>query len=185
MTSAPQHQKNSPLVLVNEHDEVIGYEDKMTAHQQGILHRAFSVMLYRTCAQGTEILLQQRAQSKYHCPGLWSNTCCSHPFPNEATQDAAIRRLDEELNIHTALTLQHLGHFIYKTPCDNNLIEHELDHVYSGVYSDTLPQFNAKEVQAIKWMSLDDYAKDLTQNPHLYTPWSTPLLKHLNTQQWF
>jgi isopentenyl-diphosphate delta-isomerase len=153
------------VILVNPEDRAIGRMEKMAAHEQGILHRAFSVFLFNDQSQ---MLLQQRAHSKYHSPSLWTNACCSHPKPGEDTDAAARRRLFEELNI--ACNVDHMYHFVYKADVGNGLIEHELDHVFSGVYNE-LPEFNTDEVEAVKFVSLDWLNEDVDENPDAYTAW--------------
>lgn len=153
------------VVLVNEADEVLGSMEKMQAHQEGKLHRAFSVFIFNS---NGEMLIHQRALSKYHSPGLWTNTCCSHPRPEEAYIDGANRRLMEEMGMRCELSPAF--HFIYKCSFDNDLIEHELDHVFTGV-SDQTPAPNKEEVHTWKYMSVEDVLKDIKHNPDNYTPW--------------
>ncbi len=153
------------VILVNEQDEVIGLMPKLEAHQLGALHRAFSVFIFNSKG---EILLQQRALHKYHSAGLWSNTCCSHPLPNETTQEAAQRRLKEEMGLKTNLTF--LYSFIYKEPLENNLTEHELDHVFFGV-TDDIPQINLDEVMEWTYSSKEEVLTDILQAPAKYTIW--------------
>ena len=156
---------NDQVVLVNENDVEIGLMPKLEAHQLGLLHRAFSVFIFNTKG---ELLLQQRAMGKYHSEGLWSNTCCSHPLPGETTSDAAIRRLDEEMGI--SATLNFLFSFTYNAGLDNDLTEHELDHVFWGV-SDDLPVINTSEVEDYKYIAIPELRKDIKENPALYTEW--------------
>lgn len=139
--------------------------EKMEAHEKGLLHRAFSVFIFNS---KKELLLQQRALSKYHSPGLWTNTCCSHPRPAEETDVAALRRLQEEMGMKAPL--KHMTGFIYKTSFDNGLTEHEYDHIYTGKSEDT-PKINSEEVNAFKWMHLDDIKSDLKSHPEAYTYW--------------
>lgn len=153
------------VILVNENDEPLGLMEKLEAHQQGILHRAFSVFLFNS---KNEMLLQQRAASKYHCPLLWTNTCCSHPRENESNLAAAERRLNEEMGLKTDLS--HAFHFIYKAEFSNGLIEHELDHVFVGI-SDTPPIINPEEVNDFKYVSCEWITQDIDANPSMYTPW--------------
>lgn len=153
------------VILVNEHDDEIGYMPKLEAHQKGVLHRAFSVFVFNTKG---EILLQQRALGKYHSEGLWSNTCCSHPLPHESTHSGAVRRLQEEMGLQTSLTF--LYSFLYHAKLDNELTEHELDHVFWGI-SDHEPIINTSEVSNYKYMTVEDLKTDLAQNPAKYTEW--------------
>ena len=118
------------LILVNNKDEQVGTMEKMEAHRKALLHRAFSVFIFNTKG---EMLLQQRAMSKYHSPGLWTNACCSHPRPGETTIAAAQRRLKEELGF--VVPLQKAFDFIYTASFDNGLTENEFDHVFTGVYN--------------------------------------------------
>ena len=121
------------MILVNERDEQTGTIEKMEAHRKALLHRAFSIFIFNTKG---EMLLQQRAMGKYHSPGLWTNTCCSHPRPGEDVEAAAGRRLKEEMGIDTPL--HKIFDFIYRTEFDNGLTEFEFDHVYTGVYNGQL-----------------------------------------------
>jgi isopentenyl-diphosphate Delta-isomerase len=154
------------MILVNEQDEQIGIMPKTAAHQQGVLHRAFSVFLFD---DNGDMILQRRALDKYHSPGLWTNACCSHPSPNESLLDAANRRLQEELGI--AVPMQKAFSFIYKADVQNGLIEHELDHVFIGTYNGELVEFNKEEVAEIKIISAENLNIDLQNNPELYTAW--------------
>lgn len=153
------------LILVDSEDQEIGVMEKMEAHEKGLLHRAFSILLFN--AKG-ELLLQQRAQEKYHSPGLWTNTCCSHPRPKETTEDAAHRRLLEEMGMKAELNKAF--HFTYRAALDHGLIEHEIDHVFIG-YTDDTPQINTSEVMAFKWIRLEDIQIDIQKNPNRYTAW--------------
>ena len=117
------------VILVNSNDEPIGLMPKMEAHEKALLHRAFSVFVING---NNELMLQQRALQKYHSPGLWTNTCCSHQRDGEKNIEAGLRRLQEEMGFETPL--EYLFNFIYKAPFDNGLTEHELDHVMLGRY---------------------------------------------------
>jgi isopentenyl-diphosphate delta-isomerase len=168
------------LILVNEQDKEIGYLDKFSVHQKGILHRAFSVFVFNS---GNEILLQQRADDKYHSPGLWSNTCCSHPRPGEETISAAKRRLKEEMHIECALELRF--NFTYEFEFPNGLKEHEFDHVFFG-RSNNLPTPDPAEVKSWKYMNFQDLEVNISQQPQNYTAWlkiCLPKVKeHLQSQ---
>ena len=153
------------VILVDALDNAIGIMEKMEAHKKGSLHRAFSVFIFNDKG---EILLQQRALSKYHSAGLWTNTCCSHPRPNENTLDAANRRLMEEMGIKCEL--RHKSQFIYKTSFDNGLIEHEFDHVFFG-NSNKNPIINKEEVESYVWMDEKKIISDIKNNPNKYTSW--------------
>lgn len=153
------------VILVDTADNPIGRMPKMEAHEKGVLHRAFSIFIVN---ERRELLLQQRALSKYHSPGLWTNTCCSHQREGETTLDAANRRLMEEMGMEAPM--KELFSFIYKAPFDNGLTEHELDHVLLGE-SDLAPVVNPEEVADWKWVALDTLAADLPRQPELYTAW--------------
>ena len=153
------------VILVNEQDDVIGRAEKLEAHKNGLLHRAFSVFVFN---DNEELLLQQRAHHKYHSPGLWTNTCCSHPRPDEVTIEAARRRCLEEMGI--VITLKEIFSFVYKVDFENGLTEHEYDHVYIGTYNKD-PYINKDEVNAFKWASTSNIKKDLLANPNHYTVW--------------
>mgnify|MGYP000577569105 FL=1 len=159
------------VVLVDEQDQVIGQLEKMEAHRSGLLHRAFSVLIFNTKG---ELLLQQRAAHKYHSPLLWTNTCCSHQRPGESNLAAAARRLKEEMGMETQLV--EAFSFIYKAKLDQGLTEHELDHVLFG-YTNQNPVINTDEVEAYKWISINDLLHDLENSPETYTAWFKILLK--------
>lgn len=153
------------VILVNEEDQPIGQMEKMEAHQKGLLHRAFSVLIFNSKDQ---VLLQKRASSKYHSGSLWTNTCCSHPRPGETVLYAANRRLMEEMGMTADLTERF--HFIYKTDLDNDLVEHELDHVLVG-QSDDLPKLNSDEAEDFKYIDLETLKQELNSSPENYTVW--------------
>lgn len=153
------------VVLVNEQDEELGLMPKMEAHEKGVLHRAFSIFLFN---DQQELLLQRRASTKYHSPGLWTNTCCSHPRENESVLEAAHRRLFEEMGI--SAELEQKFSFIYHAKLDKNLIEHELDHVVMGSFNGE-PTINLSEVEAWKYISIEMLNTDVKANPNNYTEW--------------
>ena len=153
------------VILVDTNDEPLGLMDKMAAHEQALLHRAFSVFVLN---DKNEVMLQQRASHKYHSPLLWTNTCCSHQRAGESNIQAGKRRLEEEMGFKT--DLKELFHFIYKAPFDNGLTEHELDHVMIG-YSNQEPKINPDEVESWKWMKIEDIKKDMEIHPEIYTIW--------------
>jgi isopentenyl-diphosphate delta-isomerase type 1 len=163
-----------PIILVDEQDHEVGYGEKLDVHRQALLHRAFSVFIYRHQPAGIEILLQQRQHDKYHCGGLWTNTCCSHPRPGETVVAAAQRRLYEEMGLKIPLTA--VGHFIYKAAFANGLTEHELDHVMVGHYDGSALKIDAEEVAAYQWKNLDELLRELEQPAPQYTPWLKPAL---------
>ena len=163
------------VVLVDAQDKQIGIEEKMLAHKQGKLHRAFSIMLYRfNAANKLEVLLQQRSRAKYHTPLIWANSCCSHPRENESILAAAKRKLLQELNISVQLKL--IGNFIYRAEFGNGLIEHEYDHVLVGQYADEVNNFNLDEVAATKWLEPHIVLQDMQLNPEQYVPWLAKVL---------
>ncbi|MAN58213.1 MAG: isopentenyl-diphosphate delta-isomerase [Flavobacteriaceae bacterium] len=153
------------VVLVNERDEKIGLMPKQEAHIKGLLHRAFSVFVLN---DKNELMIQQRALHKYHSPGLWTNTCCSHQRDGETTLAAGKRRLQEEMGFTTQL--KETTSFIYKAPFDNGLTEHEYDHILIGAYNDS-PNINPDEVASWKWMALEDIKNDMKAQPNAYTAW--------------
>lgn len=153
------------VILVNENDEKVGLMPKMEAHEKGLLHRAFSIFIFN---EKNELLLQQRALEKYHSPGLWTNTCCSHQRDGESSLEAGTRRLEEEMGFTT--DLKETTSFIYKAPFDNGLTEHELDHILIGRF-DGVPKINENEVAAWKWVPLEAVKEDFHVNPHQYTAW--------------
>ena len=157
--------KEEAVILVNEFDEAIGQMEKMEVHRKGLLHRAFSIFIFD--AKG-RMLLQQRAAAKYHGALLWTNTCCSHPFPNEEVKQAACRRLKEEMGFEAPL--RHLFSFIYQAGVENGLIEHELDHVFAGIYEkDIFP--NPFEVADFKYVTMDSLEKEILDEPEKFTTW--------------
>ena len=153
------------VILVDVNDTQIGVMEKMEAHQMGLLHRAFSVFIFNSKG---EMLLQQRAISKYHSGGLWTNACCSHPFPEEATIQAAQRRLKEELGFENPI--EKVGDFVYKADFDNGLTEHEFDHIFAGEYEGKI-NFNKAEVMDICYKDLQEISHSLQTHPQKYTPW--------------
>ncbi len=153
------------VILVNDRDEQIGLMEKIEAHQKGLLHRAFSVFIFN---KNKELMLQQRAVNKYHSPGLWTNTCCSHQREGESSIKAGMRRLEEEMGFTT--DLEDKVSFIYKAPFDNGLTEHELDHVLIGNYNGS-PSINKNEVESWKWMPIESVKEDIVKSPEIYTEW--------------
>ncbi|MEM5565560.1 isopentenyl-diphosphate Delta-isomerase [Psychroserpens sp. AS72] len=153
------------VILVNDNDEQIGTMPKLEAHEKAVLHRAFSVFIFN---DQNELMLQQRAKHKYHSPLLWTNTCCSHQREGESNLQAGKRRLMEEMGF--VVDLEETISFIYKAPFDNGLTEHEFDHVMVGHFNDE-PIINPEEVEAWKWMPLEDVKGDIELHPELYTAW--------------
>jgi isopentenyl-diphosphate delta-isomerase len=168
------------LILVDEQDNPVGTCEKMEAHRKGLLHRAFSVFIFD--AQG-RMLLQQRALSKYHSGGLWTNACCSHPFPGEDNLTAATRRLQEELGFTTSL--RKAFDFYYRASFDNGLTEHEFDHVFVGQYEGAL-EVNPQEVMDYCFLSLEEIENQLETRPDRYTEWfkiAFPRLRNWKQEQ--
>jgi isopentenyl-diphosphate delta-isomerase len=153
------------VILVNEKDEQIGLMEKIEAHEKALLHRAFSVFVFN---EKGETMIQQRALSKYHSPGLWTNTCCSHQREGETNIQAGKRRLQEEMGFST--DLKDTISFIYKAPFDNGLTEHEFDHILVGKFEGE-PNLNPDEVADWKWISLEEVEKDMQERPDIYTEW--------------
>ncbi len=162
------------VVLVDEKDNKIGIEEKLQAHKDGLLHRAFSIFVFNSKG---ELLLQQRAKEKYHCGSLWTNTVCSHPRDNETYEKAVHRRLVEEMGFDCELEKRFC--FIYKAKFDNGLTEHEYDCVFVGKY-DKEPIPNPFEVMDYKWISIENLKKDVEKNPTHYTPWIKIILEKSN-----
>jgi isopentenyl-diphosphate delta-isomerase len=153
------------VVLVDADDVEIGTVEKMRAHLDGALHRAFSVFVFDRVGR---MLLQRRAADKYHSGGLWSNTCCSHPRPGEDAAAGALRRLDEEMgfrcDLHSAFT------FVYHADVGMGLTEHEYDHVFVGRF-DGAPQPNPAEVEGWRWADVDDLRAEMDAHPERFTFW--------------
>jgi isopentenyl-diphosphate delta-isomerase len=161
------------VTLVNNSDEELGTMDKLLAHVQGRLHRAFSVLIYN---EEGELMLQQRAFHKYHSAGLWTNTCCSHPRPGEPLSEAAARRLKEEMGLTCELTLE--NKFIYHCAFDDDgeLYEHELDYIFVGI-TNSSPHVNAEEVANWKWISITQLNEEVTSHPENFTFWFKEIIK--------
>ena len=154
------------VILVDHNDKAIGYEEKLKAHQNGgKLHRAISIFIFN---KKGETMLQQRAETKYHGGGLWSNTVCSHPRKGETPVQAAHRRLKEEMGFDCEM--HEVFGFEYEAKMDKELTEHEYDHVIFGWY-DKNPKPNPEEVQDWKWVKLDELKKGLQKTPKNFTPW--------------
>ena len=160
------------VILVDEKDTHVGVMEKLEAHQKGVLHRAFSIVLFDSRGK---ILLQQRAPEKYHSGGLWTNTCCSHPRPDESIEAATSRRLREEMGIETSLEFRYK--FIYKAQL-GDLIEHEYDHVFTGKFDGT-PDVNPDEVANWKFVSPSDILEDIEKSPTRYSAWFQMIMHQL------
>ena len=161
------------VILVSENDEAIGEADKLEVHRSGQLHRAFSVLVLD---DNGSVLLQRRADSKYHSPGLWSNTCCGHPRPGERTVDAARRRLEEEMGF--TCDLAPLTTFTYQTDLAGDLVEHELDHVFVGRTTET-PNPDETEVGAWRWAEVAELNRWTQERPQEFTAWFPTVLESL------
>lgn len=158
------------VILVDKTDKEIGREDKMKVHQEGKLHRAFSIFIFN---KKGELLLQKRVKSKHHSAGLWSNTCCSHPRPNYKLKEEAERRLREEMGIET--DLKEIFSFIYKAKW-GKMIEYEFDHIFIGKF-DRNPHLNEKEAEDWQWIGQKELREDIKKNPEKYTYWFKKILK--------
>jgi isopentenyl-diphosphate delta-isomerase len=153
------------VILIDENDNMIGVCEKMSAHEQALLHRAFSVFIFN---DNGEMLLQKRALTKYHSAGLWTNTCCSHPRPGEETMQAAKRRLQEEMGF--TCPIKKAFHFVYRSDFENGLAEHEYDHVFIGTYQGTF-SINPAEVMEYAYLPLQVIKEKLISHPQLFTVW--------------
>jgi len=153
------------VILVDERDTAVGIMEKMEVHQKALLHRAFSVFIFNDKG---EMLLQKRAEKKYHSGGLWTNACCSHPQPGEDTMESANKRLREEMGFNTALHKAFT--FVYKAPFENGLTEHEYDHVFVGSFNGLIKP-NPAEVEDYCYQSLDELKQSLQTHPHHFTAW--------------
>lgn len=160
------------VILVDVNDNAIGTMEKMEAHYKGVLHRAFSILIFNTKG---EMLIQKRADTKYHSAGLWTNACCSHPKPGEPLEVSAKERLKHEMGVDANVAFSHK--FIYRTELNDDLVEHELDHVFIGTF-DGQPKINPEEVADWKYVNFQDLRKDVQMNPQNYTPWFRLILNH-------
>lgn len=171
-----QSEIRDKVVLVTEDLQVIGEMDKLEAHQKGVLHLAFSVFIFNSKG---ELLIHQRAAHKYHGANLWTNTCCSHPQLKEDIAVSAQQRLSYEMGLTCSIT--EVFSFIYNTPVENNLIEHEYDFVYVG-YTDQNPVINPEEVQAYVWVEPTKLLHDIEENPSKYTYWFKKIIHEVLTR---
>ena len=163
------------VILVDKNDNELGTMEKLEAHRKSVLHRAISVFIVNSKG---EWLLQKRTSSKYHSGGLWTNSCCSHPYPGEKNIQAANRRLMEEMGL--SAELREIFHFVYREKLDNGYSEHELDHVFMGI-SDDKPDANISEVENWKFISFAELENDINCNPEKYTVWFRKLYTRVNT----
>lgn len=163
------------VILVDEADREIGFAEKLAAHRAGgRLHRAFSIVLFNSRG---DMLLQKRADAKYHFGGLWTNACCGHPRRGEAVRDAARRRLREELGVETEL--HEAFSFVYSaSDRRSGLTEREFDHVFVGTFEGQ-PRPDPEEIDAVRWIACDELARDVARRPERYTPWFSRLVERL------
>ncbi len=161
------------VVLVNEIDIPQGTMEKMQAHLNGSLHRAFSIFLFN---EKEELLIHKRASEKYHSGGLWTNTCCSHPRPDEKVEEAAHRRLWEEMGLKT--DLKPLFHRIYQLEVGQGLVEHEYDHVFTGRFNG-IPAPDPAEVEEWCFKDLESLRSDMAAHPESYTSWFLLLMQQI------
>ncbi|MEY8200594.1 MAG: isopentenyl-diphosphate Delta-isomerase [Colwellia sp.] len=165
------HSDTTQVILVDGSDNTIGLAEKNSAHADGLLHRAFSIFIFNDKG---EMLIQQRADEKYHSGGLWANSCCGHPEENELTKNAAERRLQQELGFSVTLTWHNA--FIYRQKVSEQMAEHEYVHLYSGVFNQN-PDFNENEVQGIKWIQWSKLQQLMIQYEELFSAWFVHYLK--------
>lgn len=165
------------IIIVDKFDKEIGKIEKMEAHHKGILHRAFSILVFNSKNQ---LLLQKRSLKKYHSPGLWTNTCCSHPKYGEELGEAIHRRLREEMGF--TCELKEIFSFIYKIELEKDLFENEYDHVFIGRYDGEVIA-NEDEVDDFKWVNINEIKNDILENPELYTYWFKCLMDREENQR--
>lgn len=170
------------VILVDQDDNPIGTAEKLAAHRENLCHRAFSVFILRKAPE-LQILLQQRALHKYHSPGLWTNTCCSHPRPGEDIIKAGERRLKEEMGIEAPLT--EIGKFHYIAHFENGLVENEVDHVLVGFAEADTFSFNREEVNACRWISLPELEQEMRVQPEQFTPWLQEALDQIKINKFY
>lgn len=161
------------VILVNERDEPVGTMEKIRAHREGLLHRAFSIIVLDDKGR---ILIQRRADEKYHSPGKWSNTCCSHPRPGELINRALSRKLQQEMGFECELVK--IFEFIYRAELERGMIEHEYDHVYLGRYNGEV-QPNSREVSEYRYLTIEELNEEIRHSPENYTPWFREIVPRL------
>lgn len=165
------------IILVNEFDEEIGSGEKLMVHQQALMHRAFSVLIFNS---QNELLIHQRAEGKYHSSSLWTNTCCGHPNEGEGISEAAHRRLGEEMGFVCDLSFLYKFHYI--AHFENGLTENEIDHVFIGYYEGNF-EVNPDEVQNYAWKSVEEIREEVSDNPERFTFWFKEILKNKAFQE--
>lgn len=161
------------VVLVDENDRELGSEEKIKAHREGKLHRAFSILIFNS--EG-KMLLQKRAKSKYHSGGLWTNACCSHPGPGELLEESAHRRLRQEMGFDCGL--KELFSFAYRVKLGENLFENEYDHIFIGIF-DGKPKPDKNEADEWKWISTENLKEDISNNPQDYSRWFLMIMERI------
>lgn len=166
--------RDDKLILVDALDREVGSTTKIRAHVDGLLHRAFSVVLFREGDEGPELLLTRRAAAKYHSGNLWANSCCSHPRVGETVVDAALRRIQEELGC-SATNLKEITAFVYRAEFDNGLCEFEYDHVLVG-HCLGEPDPDPNETSEIRWLDINELGIELSREPEKYTAWAPMVL---------
>jgi len=171
MEDAFQHDaaKSDELVLVDLLDQQVGVASKEQTHREGLLHRAFSVMLWRTGADGPELLLSRRAEGKYHSGGLWANSCCSHPRAGEELADAVLRRVAEELGT-TVQEAHEVGAFVYRAPFANGTTEYEFDHVFVAAYDGEVRP-DPTETSEVRWVPAARVMQEMLECPQTFCAW--------------
>lgn len=179
MTPAVQ---NTYIALADQHGQKVGFAEKLYAHQACLLHFAFSLMVYRWLNGQLEVLLQQRAHTKYHCPGLWANTCCSHPQSLQDIPGSIVKRVHEELGLNLPKTsVQIIKPFIYKEKLQNTMFEYEYDFLAIAPMPEKAPTYlNPDEVAQIRWVSWNELSKEHRTNKELYAPWVYHVIEHLS-----
>jgi len=178
--TATEYLTSEQVILVDDNDREIGTAEKLSAHQHNLLHRAFSIFIFKD-QPPYPLLLQQRSLHKYHSPGLWTNTCCSHPRLGETLLAAGERRLFEEMGLRCAL--KNVGRFHYIAHFDNGLSENEIDHVLIGlVPADILISPNPQEVHTYRWITLPELEQTLREHPEQFTPWLLKALEIVKAQ---
>ena len=163
-------------ILVDEQDRQTGTMEKIEAHKKALLLRAFSIFVFNNAGQ---MMLQKRALSKYHSPGLWTNACCSHPRPGESLDMATQRRIVEEMGFQCEM--REVFSFIYKAPFEHGLTEHELDPVFMGIYNE-YPEINPEEVAEWKWVDVEELLSEVGHHPEKYTVWFKIALKEMENK---
>ena len=166
--------KNDELILVDALDRPLGTATKARAHEEGLLHRAFSAQLVREGEAGPELLLAQRAEGKYHSAGLWANSCCSHPRAGEELADAVPRRIREELGC-AGVGLREIGAFVYRAEFADGLAEFEYDHVFLGA-AEGEPDPDPSEVGDLRWVGAEELAEELASHPERFCAWALTVL---------